>query len=233
MPYFHPAYFDVQTGRIKAVNPDSDSLTAYHSLFKGSVSVGDGSYYLNAAGLLQVQNARVSSLGSTPGFVTCNSGGDLSSTASIPVTNGGTGFSSYTTGDFIYATGTTTLSKLGVGTTGQFLSVAAGVPSWQTPTAQTTGKGIGAYRAITTASGSWNASTDYLLDVTYSAGSVSLILPLVTGLAGRCFALKASTSALITVSSTDALIDGSSSFDTSVQYASYTFMCSGTKWVII
>lgn len=43
---------------------------------------------------------------------------------------GGTGFNTYTTGDLIYSSATNTLSKLGIGTTGQFLKVVAGVPSW-------------------------------------------------------------------------------------------------------
>ena len=43
---------------------------------------------------------------------------------------GGTGFNTYTTGDLIYTSATNTLSKLGIGSTGQFLKVVAGVPSW-------------------------------------------------------------------------------------------------------
>lgn len=45
--------------------------------------------------------------------------------------NGGTGQSSYTTGDLLYASGTTALSKLGVGTDGYLLTVSGGVPTWQ------------------------------------------------------------------------------------------------------
>jgi len=50
-----------------------------------------------------------------------------------PETNGGTGQSSYTTGDTLYASGANTLAKLSVGTTGQILTVSGGVPVWQTP----------------------------------------------------------------------------------------------------
>ena len=45
---------------------------------------------------------------------------------------GGTAQSSYTTGDILYASATNTLSKLGIGSTGQVLTVASGVPSWAT-----------------------------------------------------------------------------------------------------
>jgi len=55
----------------------------------------------------------------------------------VAATNGGTGESTYTTGDTLYASATNTLSKLPVGTTGQVLTVAAGVPSWATPGAVT------------------------------------------------------------------------------------------------
>lgn len=43
---------------------------------------------------------------------------------------GGTGLSSYTTGDLLYASATNTVSKIGIGSTGQFLKVVAGVPAW-------------------------------------------------------------------------------------------------------
>lgn len=45
-------------------------------------------------------------------------------------TYGGTGFTSYTTGDLIYSSSGNTLSKLGIGSAGQFLKVVGGVPSW-------------------------------------------------------------------------------------------------------
>jgi hypothetical protein len=45
--------------------------------------------------------------------------------------NGGTGQSSYTTGDLLYARGSTAISKLGVGTDGYLLTVSGGLPSWQ------------------------------------------------------------------------------------------------------
>lgn len=48
-------------------------------------------------------------------------------------TFGGTGLTSYTTGDTIYASASNVLSKLGIGTTGQILTVAGGIPSWATP----------------------------------------------------------------------------------------------------
>ncbi len=48
----------------------------------------------------------------------------------LGVTNGGTGLNSATTGGMIYASGTNTYSALAIGTTGQILSIAGGIPSW-------------------------------------------------------------------------------------------------------
>jgi hypothetical protein len=48
----------------------------------------------------------------------------------IASTSGGTGLTSYTTGDLLYSSSGNTLSNLGIGTTGQFLKVVAGVPAW-------------------------------------------------------------------------------------------------------
>jgi len=52
----------------------------------------------------------------------------------IAVNKGGSGLTSYTAGDLLYATGSTTLAKLAKQTDGQVLTLASGVPSWATPT---------------------------------------------------------------------------------------------------
>ena len=65
--------------------------------------------------------------GGTNGSVTL----DLSTP--VASTNGGTGLSSFTTGDMIYSSSGNTLAKLGIGTTSQVLTVASGLPSWATP----------------------------------------------------------------------------------------------------
>ena len=55
---------------------------------------------------------------------------------------GGTGLSSYTAGDMIYASATNTLNKLAKGTDGQVLTLASGVPTWSASTGASTGKAI-------------------------------------------------------------------------------------------
>ena len=55
----------------------------------------------------------------------------------IEVANGGTGLSSYTTGDLIYSSGTTALSKLGIGAANTVLTSTGSAPQW----VATTGSG--------------------------------------------------------------------------------------------
>lgn len=57
-------------------------------------------------------------------------------TGTLGVARGGTNLASYTIGDTTYASGATTISKLGIGTAGQILRVNAGAtaPEWYTQT---------------------------------------------------------------------------------------------------
>lgn len=82
--------------------------------------------------------------GGTTGLTT--TGGPITSSGTITITgtlvaaNGGTGIASYTIGDMIYASGTTTLSKLAAGTSGYMLQAnGAGVASSYAGFAQTSG----------------------------------------------------------------------------------------------
>ncbi len=52
-------------------------------------------------------------------------------TGTLPIANGGTNITTYTTGDILYASATNTLSKLGIGSSGYVLTVSGGAPSWQ------------------------------------------------------------------------------------------------------
>jgi hypothetical protein len=56
----------------------------------------------------------------------------LSGTA-LPETSGGTAQTTYATGDILYASGSNTLAKRTIGSTGQVLTVSGGVPTWATP----------------------------------------------------------------------------------------------------
>ena len=93
---------------------------------------GDGTWA--SAGSGTVTSVDVS--GGTTGLTT--SGGPVTTSGTITISgtlveaNGGTGESTYTTGDILYASGTNTLSKLSIGSSGQGLLVSGGVPSWGT-----------------------------------------------------------------------------------------------------
>ena len=56
----------------------------------------------------------------------------VSTGGSVAATNGGTGQTGFTTGDILYSSATDTLAKLAIGSAGQVLKVAAGVPTWAT-----------------------------------------------------------------------------------------------------
>ena len=62
----------------------------------------------------------------------------LTLTTALPAASGGTGQTSYTAGDLLYATGTTALSKLGIGSSGQALVVSGGTIAWATASGTTT-----------------------------------------------------------------------------------------------
>ena len=74
--------------------------------------------------------------GGTTGLTT--SGGPVTTSGVITLAgtlgaaNGGTGHASYTVGDILYASTTSALTKLGIGSNGQVLKVASGIPSWAT-----------------------------------------------------------------------------------------------------
>jgi hypothetical protein len=71
------------------------------------------------------------STGLTPSTATS---GAVTVAGTLGATSGGTGLTSYTTGDIIYSSATNTLAKLTAGTNGQVLTLASGVPSWANST---------------------------------------------------------------------------------------------------
>ena len=63
------------------------------------------------------------------------SSGTMTMSGTLDVDNGGTGLSSYTTGDILYASGATTLAKLAIGSAGQVLKVSSGgIVEWAADT---------------------------------------------------------------------------------------------------
>ncbi len=85
---------------------------------------------------------------------------------------GGTGLSSYTAGDTIYATGTATLAKLGIGTSTYIMTSSGSAPQWSDPSGITVGTATNANNvAVTTGS----ATTNYLAFVTNTTGNLPVL----------------------------------------------------------
>lgn len=83
-----------------------------------------------------------------------------------------------TTGDTIYASGASTPARLGIGTTGQVLTVSGGLPAWATPTAAGTNwslvnAGGTALTGATTITVSGISGADKLMVVVAGASSVN------------------------------------------------------------
>jgi hypothetical protein len=112
------------------------------SLANGELAINqaDGKiYYRNNAGVVTQFNPTVTAVstisfgttGLTPSTATS---GAVTVAGTLVSANGGTGFSTYATGDLIYASAANTLSKLTAGTNGFVLTLAAGVPTWAAST---------------------------------------------------------------------------------------------------
>jgi hypothetical protein len=93
-----------------------------------------------------------------------------------------------TTGDTIYSSSGSTPARLGIGSTGQVLTVSGGIPSWATPSA-------GAYTQIATGTLSSTSVVMSSIPQTYRELVLTLAIPQTSGTAGTlCFRVNAKTS---------------------------------------
>lgn len=110
---------------------------------------------------------------------TTGTAGGLSVT--LVATSGGTGQSTYATGDLLYASAVNTLSKRTIGSTGDVLTVVAGVPTWAPPATSGTvtsvgitgSSGIGVSGSPITSSGSITLSLGAITPTSISTGSIT------------------------------------------------------------
>lgn len=104
------------------------------------------------------------------GINTAGSGATVTVNLDTPVaeTNGGTGQTTYSTGDILYASASNTLSKLTAGSDGEVLTLASGVPSWAAATGGFT------WNEVTGTSGTIAADNGY---ITNNASQVTMTLP--------------------------------------------------------
>lgn len=121
--------FNISDGSNTETISDANTIT-----FTGTaneVTVGVGATDTVTIGL--PSSITASLVGDVTGDVTGNvsgTAGGLSTT--LAVSSGGTGLTSFTVGDLAYASATTTIAKLGIGTANQVLAVNAGAtaPEW-------------------------------------------------------------------------------------------------------
>lgn len=99
-----------------------------------SYAVGDILYASGATTISKLAGVATGNALISGGVTTAPSWGKIGLTThvsgTLPIANGGTNITTYTTGDILYASASNVLSKLAVGTNGHVLTLAAGVPTW-------------------------------------------------------------------------------------------------------
>jgi hypothetical protein len=127
------------TTDVSGTLPVGNGGTGATTLTQYAVIVGNGTSAVQFVGPSPNNGYPLVSQGSgaTPIFSQLNLTSAV--TGVLAATSGGTGQTSYTVGDILYASTTTALSKLGIGTTGQVLKVVGGLPAWATDSATPAG----------------------------------------------------------------------------------------------
>lgn len=107
-----------------------------------------------------------------PSFGAVSLTADVSGT--LPIGNGGTNITTYTTGDILYASASNVLSKLPAGTNGFFLKQGASIPSWAALPAATA--------AYVTKTANYTLTTaDQLVGFDTTSGNLVATLPTAVG----------------------------------------------------
>lgn len=194
------------------------------------LQTGAGITVTNGSGTIVVANSGVLSwsggtTGLTPAAATT---GAVVLGGALVAANGGTGFASYTVGDLLYANTTTTLAKLPVGTTGQVLTVAAGVPAWATSTISA---------PVTKTADFTLAATESWVINNKSGSTCTVTLPTPSAYTGRQVVFKNMQAQLLVSASSNVVpLDGTSAgtailLDVVGNWA--TMVSDGTNWVIM
>ena len=137
-----------------------------------AININDGKlYFENSSGVVTllaqssasspVTSISFGSTGLTPSTATT---GAVTVAGTLAAANGGTGQSSYTAGDLLYATGTTSLGKLARGTNGQVLLMSGTNLAWGTASATTINSLTIALTGGATAPATFNGSSAVTID---------------------------------------------------------------------
>jgi hypothetical protein len=100
-----------------------------------AINITDGKvYYKDNTGTVRLLASQgdltTISFGTTGLTPSSATGGAVTVAGTLVAGNGGTGINSYNGGDILYATGATTLARLGIGTNGQIITSNGTVPQW-------------------------------------------------------------------------------------------------------
>jgi hypothetical protein len=119
-------------------------------------------------------------------------------TGTLLAANGGTSFSTYTTGDLIYASATNTLAKRSIGTSNQVLTVSAGVPTWAAVPYDLSGEVVGAVTAGTVVF-RWLSPRDIVLEsLSQSSGGSFATVKIQVGGVDASYPQNVASGALVT-----------------------------------
>lgn len=161
--------------------------------------------------------------------VIVDSNGQLADEATLAVSRGGTNLAAYTAGDILYASGSTTLSKLAIGTAGQVLKVASSLPSWGSA-------GSLAISASKTANYTLVAATDDTVRGDSSGGTFTFTLPTAVGNDGKVFRLIKTDSSFTVISiatTSSQTINGSTTDKLATQYETLAVQSDGANWLVL
>lgn len=131
------------------------------------------------------------------------------------------------TGDTYYRDSSGNFVRLGIGSSGQTLKVASGLPAW----------GNAMNFATSTQTTSYTvSSSDTVVFADATSGNVTITLPAASGVAGYRFYVKRIDNAAHTVTiarSSSDTIDGMTSFTLDLQYTAFGVVSNGSAWYIL
>jgi len=129
----YPTLARITTGNLNTVYTSSTKLSYVSSTGTLSATVFSGSLAASNLTGTTLPSSIVTSSLTTVGTI----GTGVWNGTTIATGYGGTGLTTYSTGDILYASATNTLSKLAIGTNGYNLTVTSGVPTWKPPYVRT------------------------------------------------------------------------------------------------
>lgn len=136
--------------------------------------------------------------------------------------------SSGATGDLYYRDSSGNFVRLGVGASGQQLTVASGLPAWK--------DGASGFSTATKTTNYTIGATDTVIFANATTGNVSITLPTASGLAGYRFYVKRTDSSAntCTIARSGAdTIDGQTSLSLDLQYTALAVVSDGSAWYIL